>query len=82
MIPDADIGYFDVFKKYDKIRMILGGHNHFYAIMNAVPGTDFVYVTVGNGGISHTKIQVNLVLYQNNMSVRMDVYTVMLITIL
>jgi hypothetical protein len=48
--PDADIGYFDVFKKYDKIRMILGGHNHFYARMNAVPGTDFVYVTVGNGG--------------------------------
>jgi predicted phosphodiesterase len=48
--PDADIGYFDVFKKYDKIRMILGGHNHFYARMNAVSGTDFVYVTVGNGG--------------------------------
>ena len=48
--PDADRGYFDVFKKYDKIRMILGGHNHFYARMNAVPGTDFVYVTVGNGG--------------------------------
>gem|GEM_PF-2555847 len=48
--PDADKGYFDVFKKYDKIRMILGGHNHFYARMNAVPGTDFVYVTVGNGG--------------------------------
>jgi hypothetical protein len=48
--PDANIGYFDVFKKYDKIRMILGGHNHFYARMNAVPGTDFVYVTVGNGG--------------------------------
>jgi hypothetical protein len=48
--PDADIGYFDVFKKYDKIRMILGGHNHFYARMNAVTGTDFVYVTVGNGG--------------------------------
>ena len=48
--PDADRGYFDVFKKYDKIRMILGGHNHFYARMNAVSGTDFVYVTVGNGG--------------------------------
>ena len=48
--PDADKGYFDVFKKYDKIRMILGGHNHFYARMNAVSGTDFVYVTVGNGG--------------------------------
>jgi hypothetical protein len=48
--PDADRGYFDVFKKYDKIRMILGGHNHFYARMNAAPGTDFVYVTVGNGG--------------------------------
>jgi predicted phosphodiesterase len=48
--PDADRGYFDVFKKYDKIRMILGGHNHFYARMNAVPGTDFIYVTVGNGG--------------------------------
>ena len=47
---DADIGYFDVFKKYDKIRMILGGHNHFYARMNAVPGTSFIYVTVGNGG--------------------------------
>jgi len=30
--------------------MILGGHNPFYAIMNAVPETDFVYVTVGNGG--------------------------------
>jgi hypothetical protein len=30
--------------------MILGGHNHFYARMNAVSGTDFVYVTVGNGG--------------------------------
>jgi len=39
-----------VFKKYDKIRMILRGHNHSYARMNAVPGTDFVYVTVGNGG--------------------------------
>ena len=50
LIPDADIGYFDVFKNYDKIRMILGGHNHFYARMNAVPGTDFIYVTVGNGG--------------------------------
>jgi predicted phosphodiesterase len=48
--PDADRGYFDVFKKYDKIRMILGGHNHFYARMNAVSGTDFVYLTVGNGG--------------------------------
>jgi predicted phosphodiesterase len=48
--PDADRGYFDVFKKYDKIRMILGGHNHFYARMNAVSGTDFIYVTVGNGG--------------------------------
>src|ERR671912_2454547 len=48
--PDADRGYFDVFKNYDKIRMILGGHNHFYARMNAVPGTDFIYVTVGNGG--------------------------------
>jgi hypothetical protein len=48
--PDADRGYFDVFKKYDKIRMILGGHNHFYARMNAIPGTDFIYVTVGNGG--------------------------------
>ncbi|HKQ21506.1 MAG TPA: metallophosphoesterase [Nitrososphaeraceae archaeon] len=48
--PDANKGYFDVFKKYDKIRMILGGHNHFYARMNAVSGTDFVYVTVGNGG--------------------------------
>ena len=48
--PDANEGYFDVFKKYDKIRMILGGHNHFYARMNAVSGTDFVYVTVGNGG--------------------------------
>ena len=48
--PDADRGYFDIFKKYDKIRMILGGHNHFYARMNAVSGTDFVYVTVGNGG--------------------------------
>ena len=48
--PDANKGYFDVFKKYDKIRMILGGHNHFYARMNAVPGTDFIYVTVGNGG--------------------------------
>src|SRR5215204_2466079 len=48
--PDADRGYFDVFKKYDKIRMILGGHNHFYARMNAVPGTGFIYVTVGNGG--------------------------------
>ena len=47
---DANKGYFDVFKKYDKIRMILGGHNHFYARMNAVSGTDFVYVTVGNGG--------------------------------
>jgi predicted phosphodiesterase len=47
---DANSGYFDVFKKYDKIRMILGGHNHFYARMNAVSGTDFVYVTVGNGG--------------------------------
>ncbi len=47
---DADIGYFDVFKKYDKIRLILGGHNHFYARMNAVPGTGFIYVTVGNGG--------------------------------
>jgi len=50
MIPDAVIGYFDVFKKYDKIRMILGGHNHFYARMKTVPGTDFVYVTVGNEG--------------------------------
>jgi len=30
--------------------MILRGHNHSYARMNAVPGTDFVYVTVGNGG--------------------------------
>ncbi|HEY6658940.1 MAG TPA: hypothetical protein VIZ62_10475 [Nitrososphaeraceae archaeon] len=39
-----------MFKKYDRIRMILGGHNHFYARMNAVPGTDFVYVTVGNEG--------------------------------
>jgi len=48
--PDADREYFDVFKKYDKIRMILGGHNHFYARMNAVPETDFIYVTVGNGG--------------------------------
>ena len=48
--PDANKGYFDVFKKYDKIRMILGGHNHFYARMNAVSGTDFIYVTVGNGG--------------------------------
>ncbi|MGE0243682.1 MAG: metallophosphoesterase, partial [Nitrososphaeraceae archaeon] len=48
--PDANKGYFDVFNKYDKIRMILGGHNHFYARMNAVPGTDFIYVTVGNGG--------------------------------
>jgi predicted phosphodiesterase len=48
--PDANNGYFDVFKKYDKIRMILGGHNHFYARMNAVSGTDFIYVTVGNGG--------------------------------
>ena len=48
--PDADREYFDVFKKYDKIRMILGGHNHFYARMNAVSGTDFIYVTVGNGG--------------------------------
>ena len=47
---DANKGYFDVFKKYDKIRMILGGHNHFYARMNAVSGTDFIYVTVGNGG--------------------------------
>ena len=47
---NANKGYFDVFKKYDKIRMILGGHNHFYARMNAVSGTDFVYVTVGNGG--------------------------------
>src|SRR5918994_1159902 len=50
LIPDADIEYFDVFKNYDKIRMILGGHNHFYARMNAVSGTDFIYVTVGNGG--------------------------------
>ena len=25
LLPDADIGYFDVFKNYDKIRMILGG---------------------------------------------------------
>ena len=48
--PDANKGYFDVFKKYDKIRMILGGHNHFYARMNAVPGTDFIYVTAGHGG--------------------------------
>jgi len=48
--PDADREYFYVFKKYDKIRMILGGHNHFYARMNAVPETDFIYVTVGNGG--------------------------------
>jgi hypothetical protein len=48
--PDASSDYFDIFKKYDKIRMILGGHNHFYARMNAVPGTDFIYVTVGNGG--------------------------------
>ena len=39
-----------MFKKYDKIRMILRGHNHSYARMNGVPGTDFVYVTVGNGG--------------------------------
>jgi predicted phosphodiesterase len=53
--PDADRGYFDVFKKYDKIRMILGGHNHFYARMNAVSGTDFVYVTVGNGGANPHK---------------------------
>ena len=53
--PDADKGYFDVFKKYDKIRMILGGHNHFYARMNAVSGTDFVYVTVGNGGANPHK---------------------------
>ena len=30
--------------------MILGGHNHFYARMNTVPGTNFIYVTVGNGG--------------------------------
>ena len=30
--------------------MILRGHNHSYARMNVVPGTDFVYVTVGNGG--------------------------------
>ena len=48
--PDADKGYFDVFKRYDKIRMILGGHNHFYARMNTVPDTNFIYVTVGNGG--------------------------------
>ena len=48
--PDAANGYFDIFKKYDKIRMILGGHNHFYSRMNAVPGTNFIYVTVGNGG--------------------------------
>ena len=48
--PDADREYFDVFKKYNKIRMILGGHNHFYARMNAVPETNFIYVTVGNGG--------------------------------
>jgi len=53
--PDADRGYFDVFKKYDKIRMILGGHNHFYARMNAVSGTDFIYVTVGNGGANPHK---------------------------
>ena len=32
--------------------MILRGHNHSYARMNAVPGTDFVYVTVGNGGVN------------------------------
>jgi hypothetical protein len=48
--PDANKGYFDVFKKYDKIRMILGGHNHFYARMNSVQGTDFIYVTAGHGG--------------------------------
>ena len=48
--PDASSDYFDLFKKYDKIRMILGGHNHFYARMNTVPGTNFIYVTVGNGG--------------------------------
>lgn len=48
--PDADAGFHDVFAKYDKIRMVLGGHNHFYARMSAVSGTNFVYVTVGNGG--------------------------------
>ncbi|HET9805595.1 MAG TPA: metallophosphoesterase [Nitrososphaeraceae archaeon] len=55
LTPDADDGYFDVFKKYDKIRMILGGHNHFYARMNAVPETSFIYVTVGNGGANPHK---------------------------
>jgi predicted phosphodiesterase len=48
--PDADEGYFDVFKQFDKIPMVLGGHNHFYARMNPAPGTDFIWVTVGNGG--------------------------------
>jgi hypothetical protein len=62
--------------------MILGGHNPFYAIMNAVPETDFVYVTVGNGGDNPHQDSGESGLYQNNMSVRMDVYTVMLITIL
>ena len=48
--PDGDPGYHAVFAKYSKVRMVLAGHNHFYARMNAASGTNFIYVTVGNGG--------------------------------
>ena len=48
--PDAPPEYHDVFAKYDKVRMYLCGYNYFYARMNAVSGTAFPYVTIGNGG--------------------------------
>ena len=35
--------------------MILRGHNHSHARINAVPRTDFVYVTVGNEGANPHK---------------------------
>ena len=79
---NANKGYFDVFKKYDKIRMILGGHNHFYARMNAVSGTEpilFMLLLEMEEPI-HTKIHERLVLHQNNMSKVMELYIVMSIT--
>ena len=46
--PDADKGFHSLFKARKKVKMVLGGRNHFYARLKPVDG--ILYVTAGNGG--------------------------------
>jgi len=46
--PDAVPAYHTMYKKYPKIKMVFGGHNHYYA--RYIPLDGIQYITVGTGG--------------------------------